>query len=166
MKQAFTLIELLVVVLIIGILAAIALPQYRLAVEKSRAAEALVALRNIKNAMEVCKMETGAVCQKLSDLAIALPGTPVNDTNVQMKDFTLAISGFNLGSVGYEVVATRNDGDVDWLKYYLFYQRSKDATRVTCVATSVPARSICRSLCGRKKLYDADGDKATCELNW
>ena len=58
-KKAFTLIELLVVVLIIGILAAIALPKYELAVEKSRLAEALTMASSLQKAIDVYVLENG-----------------------------------------------------------------------------------------------------------
>ena len=59
MKKAFTLIELLVVVLIIAILAAIALPQYQKAVEKTKVAPLFSILHTIYQAQQVYFMTHG-----------------------------------------------------------------------------------------------------------
>ncbi len=74
MKQGFTLIELLVVVLIIGILSAIALPQYEIAVEKSRAAEGLTMARSIAQANQAYYMANGDWAADLNDLDLSFPG--------------------------------------------------------------------------------------------
>jgi prepilin-type N-terminal cleavage/methylation domain-containing protein len=73
-NKAFTLIELLVVVLIIGILAAIALPQYLLAVEKSSAAGMQILVQNIKNAVAVCQLVKGGGLCTIDDFDITITG--------------------------------------------------------------------------------------------
>ena len=89
-KRAFTLIELLVVVLIIGILAAVAVPQYQKAVEKSKMAKVWLTLSSIEKAYDICRLEmSDEDCGDFSNLVLSFfrkDGTPATGRSFAPSD--------------------------------------------------------------------------------
>ena len=75
-NSAFTLIELLVVVLIIGILAAVAVPQYQKAVLKSRFSTLMPLAKNLWEGNEVFYLNNGEYADTTDELDVSAPADP------------------------------------------------------------------------------------------
>ncbi len=134
----FTLIELLVVVLIIGILAAIALPQYQKAVLKSRYTELITITHSLRNALEVYRLSNGEYTRDLTVLDVSYPVT-YRETYDNYKIVGKEISCGVDGDFGYVSCGMGNP--------YLRYSLGLKAKRNLCFAHE-SVRGICENLGG------------------
>lgn len=129
-QAGFTLIELLVVILLVGILAAIAIPQYFALIERGHLAEAMGCISTLKVQMERARLANGFFPGVAN--VLALNPAPLNANCRGMKYFTgsvnvgipgaytiqlmrnnVAFSAASGAIAGYSFVMTHNDGAAD-----------------------------------------------------
>jgi prepilin-type N-terminal cleavage/methylation domain-containing protein len=160
-KKGFTLIELLVVVLIIGILAAIALPQYKRAVLKARFANVLSVAESLKKAHELYYLVNGAYIADMTKLDWDFQ----KNCNLYTNDVVACDKYFMIDQLGsYDVIPSPEKsyisiyycpGYSDWNqcsnKIFEFYYRvwldhSSHPGRRECTGITDEGNKLCKML--------------------
>ena len=176
-NKGFTLIELLVVVLIIGILAAMAMPSYFKAMERSRMTEAVTLLANIAQAQQRKYMQINSYAKNYSGLDVAPKGATGGE---YCTKGTLAKSACGNGNgflVSLEQTnTTLNEGNAvakrvgpGTLQYDYSLVRYYNGEGTQCNAENKNGAELCMDFCGLDDTAAADfkccsdgtkGDKA------
>ncbi len=146
-SRGFTLIELLVMVLIIGILTAIALPQYQIAVAKSRIVSLMPTVKSIALAQEEYYLANGTYTQNWDDLTLKVPGekNPVHKSIIMLP---------NNGSIGLATVGVSIAGQLPGVTFFSFYKNTSFAFKGkrSCYAAMDNdfANKVCQKLTGKQ----------------
>ena len=149
-NHAFTLIELLVVVLIIGILAAVALPQYQKAVAKSRFVQLQVIGDGIAKSQEAYYLANGVYNTTDLEALDILPGGQLNASKTQL---TVGNVSCRFNASNEEILCSYSaDSSVpNWMYVYYWFRKGK-----FCRAFNENHRAICKSVGG--KYYTSGGN--------
>ena len=142
--NGFTLIELLVVVLIIGILATVALPQYQKVVEKSRTVQLFTLLKTLADAQETYYLVNGHYATDIEELPIDVPFKNVSNTTLTVSDnVTIILGGTFLQG------RTKHVGMNFMLQHYVAAHGMSPNT-ITCFASNQDSLGlgVCKSMGG------------------
>lgn len=159
----FTLIELLVAVLIIGILAAVALPQYQKAVEKSRFMKYFQIAQGIRRSQEVYYLANNTYTTGLEELDIdfvdACPLRSLQDTG----DFQCPFGRIDNITGGLTSASSRvrvwfyssgytagKSGLAD-CDLSVWFEHSDYPGEITCTGYTKSGRALCAHVAGLKK---------------
>ena len=161
-KQAFTLIELLVVVLIIGILAAVALPQYKLAVDKARLMKLVSMTKSVVSAQESYYLANNEYTTDWDNLAVTFSGTRNGNkiTSADGWELTLSVRVAGTGAANGVVASDTKLPDI---QIYGFYDHNKDDSEwnsvITCYAhwANAWANKLCKNATHKKERDGAGG---------
>lgn len=143
-KLGFTLIEILAVVLIVAILTAIALPQYRKSVRRAEAMEALVNIRTIFDSAKRYKAANSEIPRKLRGLDVEFFDASSFDTD----SFVIGKFEYSLGDEG--VSACRIHEASYCLSFHYTYNNDRDVLICDVSNDSPLGEFMCNSLSTRK----------------
>ena len=144
--KGFTLIELLVVVLIIGILAAIALPQYKLAVGKTKLATIKDITKAIADAEELYYLNNGQYTNDPSKLGIDLSGATISGNTFTFNNGNSCLI-WNVTKGQKAVACSTKINKIEIKYYHQFAFSSNVPNRRVCIVFSTDKTDIPNKVC-------------------